>query len=93
MRYTTTGLGTTALAFAAPLLTALFGQGTIYLFVHDYIGLPAALASMLVLAAIVVAGAAMARSESERRLVAFRPAPALLSRRAPAKLALASRPA
>lgn len=91
MRHMTTRLGAAALPFAAPLLTALLGQGTIYLFVHGHIGLPAALAAMLVLAAIVVAGVAMARSESERRWVAFRPAPALLFRRAPAALASASR--
>lgn len=70
-----------AMPFAAAVLAAAVCQGVIYLFVRADIGLAAACASMLAIAAIVVASVVTGRSESERRLVCAAPAPAMAARR------------
>lgn len=66
-----------AMPFAAAVLAGIACQGVIYLFATADIGLAAACASMLAIAAIVVASLAFGRSESERRLVTVGSAPAM----------------
>lgn len=70
-----------AMPFAAAVLAGAACQGVIYLFAKADIGLAAACASMLAIAAIVVASLVVRRSESERRLVSVGPAPAMRARR------------
>lgn len=81
MHDTTPRPATRAAPFAAVVLAAAACQGVIYLFAAADIGLAAACASMLVIAAIVVGSLVMARTESQRRLVRSSPAPALPARR------------
>jgi hypothetical protein len=75
MRNMTPRPATRAVPFAAVVLAAAACQGVIYLFAVADVGLAAACASMLVIAAIVVTSAVMGRSESERRLVSAGRAP------------------
>ena len=70
-----------AMPFAAAVLAATVCQGVIYLFARADIGLAAACASMLAIAAVVVGGLVFGRSESERRLVSVGAAPAMPTRR------------
>jgi hypothetical protein len=82
MRNMTPRPATHAVPFAAVVLAAAACQGVIYLFAVADIGLAAACASMLAIAAIVVASVVIGRSESERRLVSAGPAPEMPARRA-----------
>ena len=70
-----------AAPFAAAVLAGAVCQGVIYLFASADIGLAAACASMLAIAAVVVGGLVFGRSESERRLVSVGAAPAMPTRR------------
>lgn len=81
MRNMTPPPATRAVPFAAVVLAAAACQGVIYLFATADIGLAAACASMLAVAAVVVSSAVMGRSESERRLVSAGPAPEMPTRR------------
>ena len=70
-----------AAPFAAAVLAGAVCQGVIYLFASADIGLAAACASMLAIAAVVVASLTLGRTESERRLVCVGPAPEMAARR------------
>lgn len=87
MRNMTPRAATRAMPFAAAVLAGAACQGVIYLFARADIGLAAACASMLAIAAVVVASVVWGRSESERRLVAAAPAPVMPSRRTRAYVA------
>ena len=81
MRNMTPRPASRAVPFAVVVLAVALCQGVIYLFASADISLAAACASMLVIAAIVVASLVLARTEMERRLVHSGPAPAPMARR------------
>lgn len=81
MRYMTPRPATRAAPFAAVVLAAAACQGVIYLFARADISLAAAYASMLIIAAVVVASVVLGRSEWERRLVSAGSAPEMPARR------------